>query len=159
MRKQERIEFLETPTLKVLGPTLQEDQHGTTTYRLYHFCIHNPKPVNIENVQVELETIEPKVISFIPVPLQMSHRDVSDRSTDMNPEGKFDVDLVGMKTRGAHINIHHVIENRRQVDRHTTYLLTVKASGKQVPMPTRATFKVWVNENDQLECERISPIS
>lgn len=127
------------------------------TGREYYFEIFNlSEAQTLEQVRVELISMQPDVIGYLPVPLHIKHDDYESREFSINPgSGRF-IDLVtgpvggDPRSQQAMIIAHTVNKDRTTIP-HGRYKLTVRVSAKD-SAPVIAVLEAWISEDGNLKC-------
>lgn len=129
-------------------------QHGFTGAE-YYFEVHNlGESQALENVRVELISMRPDAIGYLPVPLHIKHDDYESREMSINPGSSRQIDLVTgpvnhQKSQQVMIIAHTVNADRVPVPP-GKYSLTVRVCAKDTP-PLTAVFEAWI-EGAELRC-------
>lgn len=125
------------------------DQHGFTGAEYFFEVYNSGGSQSLENVRVELVSMEPDAIGYLPVPLHIKHDDYESREMLINPGSGRQVDLVTgpvnhPKSQQVVIIAHTVNADRACVPP-GKYRLTVRVCAKDTP-PVTAAFEAWIEE-------------
>jgi hypothetical protein len=117
----------------------------------YYFDLINESSANtVEEISVTLETIEPKVVEWLPLRLSIKHG--GPHPFSLNPQARKQIDIVTAQRGSATIQIWGLILEGYPVGFPAgKYRLRVMASGKNVT-PATAVFETWMNESGELRC-------
>jgi hypothetical protein len=171
---RELFAFRRDPQLAILPfPIAQKypTMEGKTV-TLYYLTIASQSRRTIDDVGVYLERIDPVVpdMDWLPIPLKFKHdnellgtREGTQyalpgyrHATEMNihPGQIRHVDLVTAAIDSEFILVNHTVRGVATAIPPRKYLMSVVAFGRDVP-PARATFEVYKNRFEGLQCRAV----
>jgi hypothetical protein len=130
------------------------NQHNFTGAEYYFEVFNLSEAQSLEGVRVELVSMQPDRIGYLPVPLHIKHDSYENREFSVNPKSGRQIDLITGPTshdRSQKVMVvAHTVNADRMAIPNETYHLTVRVSAKDIP-PAFASFQAWV-EGDELRC-------
>jgi hypothetical protein len=129
---------------------------GVSCVLYYLEILNESEGKTVDNVNVSLVRVAPAIesLSWLPVSLHIKHDNAKPHRTSfsLNPNEHKQIDLVSAPESADRIGVNasDVALDLPVGD----YILTVKATGKDVP-PSEAAFRVWADDTGKLRCVAI----
>jgi hypothetical protein len=130
-------------------------QHGFTGAEFYFEILNKSESEPLENVRVELISMHPDAIHYLPVPLHIKHDSYEIREFCINAGATRQIDLITgpvnhPKSQRVMVVAHTVNADRVNIP-YGRYRMTVRVSAKN-SAPATAVFEAWIDSLGELAC-------
>jgi hypothetical protein len=142
--------------IKNLTPRIWDiKRYGFTGVEFYVDVENLSEAESLEGCRVELISLDPDLIGFLPVPLHIKHDDYESREFSINPGAIRQIDIltgpVNHPQSQKEIIVPHTVNRERFPLPYGTYRLTIEANARNARKDV-AVFQAWVSESGELKC-------
>jgi hypothetical protein len=156
-KARSEVTILTELRIRIIGvPPPQHDQYNSSSEGdLFRVDVFNASPTrSVPNVEVKLIDIQPSVAEVrLPLPLVPMHERQNRSVFQLDPQDHRLVDVVYNRSDEQGIRIHHNVSGVLNLLPSGVYVLTVQATGTNVPVE-RKRLRVW-DTDGMLHCEML----